>query len=160
MEKVHITHTDIASLAGCTPKSVGESAAWKTIITKAAEARRNLHQVLERKPLYSALHGVYSEVLADLKVVLQQSASKVQVQQSNETAAEEEFREQRRRKRTPSGSKEDAKKFAMHTAGVNDPPVRPQAEAQVPTRNYFAPLRSNEMEVAEDNTTDPTESQQ
>jgi hypothetical protein len=78
MKKVHVVLTDIASLAGCTPKSVGESAAWKTIITKAAETKRNLHQVLEGNPLYSALHGVYSEVLADLKVVLQQRASKVQ----------------------------------------------------------------------------------
>jgi hypothetical protein len=72
MEKVHVVLKDIASLAGCTPKAVGESPSWKHVIAKAAETRRNLHQILEGKALYSALHGVYSEVLTDLKVVLQQ----------------------------------------------------------------------------------------
>jgi hypothetical protein len=158
MEKVHVVLTDIASLAGCTPKSVWESAGLKSIITKAAETRGNLNQVLEGKPLYSALHGVYSEVLADLKVVLQQSASKVQVEKSSGAATEEEFREQRRRKWTPSEGNVNAKKVATPTAGVKDPRIRPQAE--VPTRNYFAPLRSNEMEVAEDITTDPAQRQQ
>jgi hypothetical protein len=87
-------------------------------------------------------------VLADLKVVLQQSASKVQDQVSNEQVAHEEIREQRRRKRKPSEGKENAKKVVTPTAWVSDPHIRP--EADVPTRNFFAPLRSNEMEAAEE----------
>jgi hypothetical protein len=143
MEKVHDVFKDIASLAGCTPTPAGESAKWKEIIAKAAETRRNLHQVLVGKPLYSALHGAYSEVLADLKVVLQQSASKVQLQPNNEPAAQEEFREQRRRKRNPS--EEAAKKQkTMPTTGIKDPRPRPQQD--VATRNYFAPLRTTEIE--------------
>jgi hypothetical protein len=95
------------------------------------------------KPLYSALHGVYSEVLADFKVVLQQSASKVHLQPSNELAAQEEFREQRRRKRNPS--EEAAKKQkTMPTTGIKDPRPRPQQD--VVTRNDFAPLRTTEIE--------------
>jgi hypothetical protein len=143
MEKVHGVLKDIASLAGCTPTAVGESEKWKEIITKEAETRRNLYQVLQGKPLYSALHGVYSEVLADLKVVLQQSATKVQLQPNNEAAAQDEFREQRRRKRNPS--EEAAKKQkTMPTTGIKDPRPRPQQD--VATRNYFAPLRTTEME--------------
>jgi hypothetical protein len=156
MEKVHLVLKDIASLAGCTPKSVGESEPWKNVITKAAETRRNLRQILQGKQLYSALHGVYSEVLADLKIVLQQSASKVEDNQTNEPGAQEDFREQRRRKRKPSDGKVSAKKVATTTDGVNDLHIRPQAE--VTTRNYYAPLRSNEMEVTEN--TNPAESQQ
>jgi hypothetical protein len=89
---------------------------------------------------------VYSEVLADLKIVLQQSASKAQ--QIIEPAAHDEFREQRRRKRNPSEGSINAKKVATPTVGVSDTHIRPQAV--VPTRNFFAPLRSNEIEVERD----------
>jgi hypothetical protein len=143
METVHDVLKDIASLAGCTPTPVGESTSWKRVITKAAETRRNLHQVLEGKPLYSALHGVYSEVLAVLKVVLQQSASKVQLQPNNEPAAQEEFWEQRRRKINPSEEAANKQK-TMPTTGIKDP--RPSPQQDVATRNYFAPLRTTEME--------------
>jgi hypothetical protein len=159
MEKVHLVLKDIASLAGRTPKSVGESEPWKNVITKAAETRTNLHQILHGKQLYSSLHGVYSEVLADLKIVLQQSASKAQ--QNIEPAAHDEFREQRRRKRNPSEGSVNPKKVATPTVGVSGTLIRPQAV--VPTRNFFAPPRSNEMEVAEGNGEDspnPIENQQ
>jgi hypothetical protein len=40
------------------------------------ETRRNLHQLLKEKQLYSALYGVYTEVLHDLMAVLKESAAK------------------------------------------------------------------------------------
>lgn len=60
---------DIASLAGCTPTSAGDSTEWKQIITNAEDTRRKLRQVPqgETTTVYSALHGVYAEV--DLKMV-------------------------------------------------------------------------------------------
>jgi hypothetical protein len=41
-----------------------------------AETRRNLHQILKEKQLYSALYGVYTEVLRELAAVLKESAAK------------------------------------------------------------------------------------
>jgi hypothetical protein len=40
------------------------------------ETRRNLHQYLKGKQLYSTLYGVYTEVLHDLTAVLKESAAK------------------------------------------------------------------------------------
>jgi hypothetical protein len=40
-----------------------------------ADARRNLHQVLKGKQLYSTLYGVYTEVPQDLTAVTKESAS-------------------------------------------------------------------------------------
>jgi hypothetical protein len=41
-----------------------------------AETRRNFHQLLKEKQMYSALHGVYTEELDNLTAVLQESAVK------------------------------------------------------------------------------------
>jgi hypothetical protein len=138
IERVHIEFTDIARLAGTTPTSVGESPPWTKIVLNAAETSRNLYGYLKGKALYSALHGVYAEVLQDLKCV---STGKGQTTQLKEP--DNEFREQRRRKRNPSN--EGAKKpKTMPIAGIKDPRLRPQQD--VPTRNFFAPLRTTDME--------------
>jgi hypothetical protein len=39
MEKVYEVLTDIASLAGCTPREVGESKEWACIVEKAEASR-------------------------------------------------------------------------------------------------------------------------
>jgi hypothetical protein len=41
-----------------------------------ADTRRNGHQLLKGKQLYSALYGVYTKVLHDLRAVLKESAAK------------------------------------------------------------------------------------
>jgi hypothetical protein len=62
---------------------------------------RNLNQPLKGKPLYSALNGVYAEVLNDLKVILKESAAKDEATSPvKEGEANEEFCKQKRRKRT------------------------------------------------------------
>jgi hypothetical protein len=70
MERVCVVFTAIARLARCTPASVGESPKWTLIVQNVAETTRNLHQLLKGKQLYSALYGVYIEVLHDLTAVL------------------------------------------------------------------------------------------
>jgi hypothetical protein len=77
MECVHGVLTTIAHLAGCTPGLTGESLKW-TLIIQNVDTKRNLHQLLKGKQLYSALHGVYTEVLYDLMAVLKDSAAKVE----------------------------------------------------------------------------------
>jgi hypothetical protein len=45
------------------------------IVQNVAKSRRDLHQLLTRKQLHSALYGVYTEVIHDLTAVLKESAA-------------------------------------------------------------------------------------
>jgi hypothetical protein len=62
-----------------------------------------------------------------------------------EQKSTEEFREQRRRKRNPSDEKAKKSKTSLPTTELRDPRLRPKGE--VPTKNFFAPLRTAEMDV-------------
>jgi hypothetical protein len=46
------------------------------IVKNMADTRRNPHQLLKGKQLYSAQYGVYTEVPHDLMAVLKDSAAK------------------------------------------------------------------------------------
>jgi hypothetical protein len=46
MEKVHEVLSDIASLAGCTPREVGDSKEWASIVEKSEASRINLYELL------------------------------------------------------------------------------------------------------------------
>jgi hypothetical protein len=128
-----------------------------------SDTRRNLHRLLKGKQLYSALYGVYTKALHDLTAVLKQSAAIGETAKTTITTPPsiEEVREQRRRKRKPT---DDADKRVMKpttsTTRVNPPP-RLQSKPEVPTRNFFDPLRSTEIEADySDNPNCSTESQQ
>jgi hypothetical protein len=101
MKKLHAL-LDISRLAGCTPAAVGESPKWTLITQNVVETRKNLHQHLKGKALYSALCGVYTEVLHELKGILQSSVAPREAEnpasETETTPSNEEFREQRRRK--------------------------------------------------------------
>jgi hypothetical protein len=98
MECVHGVLTTIAHLAGCIPASIGESLKWTLIIQNIADTKRTLHQLLIGKQLYSALYGVYIEVLHNSTAVLKDSAAKGETDKITITAppSTEEFCEQRR----------------------------------------------------------------
>jgi hypothetical protein len=127
-----------------------------------AVARRNLHQLLKGLQIYSALHGTYTEVLHDLTAVSRESAANGETAKTTITAPPSiaEFRERRRRKlESTDDSNQGAKKPTASTTGVNDPQFHSKPE--VPTRNFFAPLRSIEMEADHgDDADDTTERQQ
>jgi hypothetical protein len=112
--------------------------------------------------LYSALFGVYTEVLHELKGVLQGNVTTREAANYTnqpEPATNDEFREQRRRKRNSSdGQVKTAKKAHPPTTSANDPRLRRQQE--VPTRNFFAPLRSSQMETGEEIAIEHSENQQ
>jgi hypothetical protein len=142
IERVHLVLADISRLAGSTPSTVGESPQWSEVVINAAETSRNLYGGLNGKSLYSALHGVYTEVLLDLKCV-QDNTTSGQTTNQGRQPEETEFLEQRRRKR--NSSEEAAKKpKTMPTAGQKNPRLCQQQD--VPTENFFAPLRATEME--------------
>jgi hypothetical protein len=103
------------------------------------DTRRSLHQLLEGKQLYSALYGMYAQVLHDLTAVLKESAAKGEIAKTSITAppSTEKICEQRRRKRKPTDDADKrAKKPTTSTTGVNDPQF--QSKPEVPSRNFFA----------------------
>jgi len=67
--KVYEVMTDIARLAGCTPKEVGESKEWANIVNRTEAGRVKLFGTLEGETLLSALYGVYMLTFMDLKAV-------------------------------------------------------------------------------------------
>jgi hypothetical protein len=121
------------------------------------EASRNLHQLFVGKPLYSTLQGIYAEVLIDLKGVLQESAAKGDAPCTSISGTEEnEFREQKRCKRNYPGFVENEPK--KPTTALNNP--RLWRNQEIPTRNFFAPLRTTEVETSQSDATDDSTTNQ
>jgi 5-carboxymethyl-2-hydroxymuconate isomerase len=103
IERVHGVLIATARLAECTPASVREGPKWTTIVQNMAETRRYLHLLLKGKQLYSALYGVYTEVLHNLMAVLKENTAKGETAKitATESPSNEEFHKQRRRKQKP-----------------------------------------------------------
>jgi hypothetical protein len=122
-----------------------------------AVTRRNLNQLLKGVKLYSALYGMYTQVLEVLRAVLRENATNGETAKTTITAPPsiEEFHEQRRRKlKSTDDSDERAKKPTASTTEVNDPQL--QSKPEVRTRNFFAQLRSIEMEADHGDDADDT----
>jgi hypothetical protein len=75
MERVCGVLTAIVRLARCTSASVGESPKWILISRNMAGTRRDLHQHLKGKKLYSTLYRFYTEMLHNLTTALKESAA-------------------------------------------------------------------------------------
>jgi hypothetical protein len=117
---------DIEKLANCTPISVGESKEWADVISLAEDNREDYFEVLKGKTLFSALYGLYTVTLHDLKKIKKDS-----------TQQEDGFKKVHRRKRhCHEESTQAMKKVAL-----------PESNVKVATRNFFAPLRTNDMDT-------------
>jgi hypothetical protein len=123
---------DIITLAGCTPVSIGNSKAWNDIAENAKNDKAALRGVLKGKRQFSALCGIYSVALCEFKQVLQTSAKRTRSTDEKKNRLSE-FTEQKRRKRSNSSGQDSKKKAATSPA--------PYHKVQVPTTNFFAPLR-------------------
>jgi hypothetical protein len=90
---------------------------------------------------------VYTEVLYGLTAVLKQSAAKGETTKTTITAPPsiDEFSEKRRKRKPTDDANERAKKPTTFTTEVSDSQF--QSKPEVPTRNFFAPQRSIEMEA-------------
>jgi hypothetical protein len=120
--------------------------------------KSNLHKLLKGEELYSALYGMYTQVLHDLKAVVKESSSQGETAKTTITAPPsiEEFPKQERRKRKSTDDADKRiKKPATSTTGVNNPQLRPKDEA--PIWN-FAPLGPTERQA--DHGDDSTKRQQ
>jgi hypothetical protein len=140
----------IVGLARNTPDSVGDGEEWKQVICNIIEDKTNLCSLLQGKRLYCALYGMNTVTLSDRTDVLQRgsfstipdgSIAAASVGPPRTEPSSDEFWEPRRRKRNNSsdGEVRSLKK-----------PAQPDPEKTPAIRNYFAPLRTAEMDI-EDN---------
>jgi hypothetical protein len=114
---------DLEALAGCTPRPVGESEEWAAVIRAAEDNLESYSVALQSKTFYSALN--------ELKSVLKSSS------QARQPSQGDGFQEVRSRKR-------------QSTAEVARSPKKvdvPSPTGQVPTKNFYAPLRATNMET-------------
>jgi hypothetical protein len=95
---------NIGNLARYTPDKVGESSEWTTVVNSAEENTANLCKILNGKPPFSALYGMYTVTLNELEAAVRVSAqigvgggvSKTSVEA---TAQKDDFREVKTRNR-------------------------------------------------------------
>jgi hypothetical protein len=124
---------DIEDVAGYAPASVGDSEQWSSIVNAAEDNQTNFCKALTGKTLFSALYGMYTVTLNDLKALLKASSPAGKCVTPKWAAPREDgFKEVRRRKRHSSNEAAPTTKKAVSAAEV-----APQKE--VPTRNFFAP---------------------
>jgi hypothetical protein len=94
---------DIEDVARHIPASVGESAEWTAIVNAAEENRENYCKALHGKTLFSALYGIYTVTLDELKAVLKASTP---ADQTN--VEEQQGNKQRRRVVSPRSTEGEA----------------------------------------------------
>jgi hypothetical protein len=169
LKQVYKVLGDIVSLARCSPASVGTGTQWSSVVDSAKLDRVNLCQCLKGKSLFSALYGPYTVTLSELKGVLQQSVTEDNSIQGTSTATgtpamkapEDGFREQSRRRRDNSTDNELHQRGNKKATPPEAPKITAQAQKAAPaTRNYFAPLRTAEMEAEEEEGDSSSEQQQ
>jgi hypothetical protein len=118
-------------------------------VRSAEENRANFCKILEGKPLFSALYGIYTPILDELKAVLKTNAqaehSGALTKTSLESAAhDDDFQEVDRLKRHISND-------TSQTTKKSTVSVPKSAAGKLPTkagitRNFIAPHRTNDMD--------------
>jgi hypothetical protein len=88
LQQVHKMLGDTEILVECTLTKVGEISQWTTILKRAEEIRANFCKFLDGKPPFSALYGMYTATLNELKTVLMVSAQAGQSGAVNKTSLE------------------------------------------------------------------------
>jgi hypothetical protein len=147
IEDIKILHAGlvtIGQLIHSLPRVNGNSAEWKSIITRTEEERTVLWKHPEGQALFSGMLRLYAATHRDLRNSLKQEAS-VETER-DPTQSTEEFCKQKRRKRTPTGGKVKNQKKTT-TAATTPRGLRMQPQGQVSTKNFFALLRTKDMEM-------------
>lgn len=129
----------IGQLINDSPRGNGNGTAWREITTRAEAERAVLCKHLEGKALLTAILHLYATAHKELRDTI--------LPEPEQKEPNEEFREQRRRKRNPSDDEPAVPKKTSGTSGS----IRPQGDLPttnvVTTRNFYAPLRAAEMET-------------
>jgi hypothetical protein len=119
----------------------GKALEWTSIVSSAEENSK----ILEGKPLFGGLYGIYTLTLNELKAVLKVNAQEGQCRAVTKTSLEsaahdDDFQEVKRHKRHISNdtSQTAKKSIICH---------RKLPTKTVITRNFFATLRTNDMDT-------------
>jgi hypothetical protein len=135
----------IGQLIRISPPVNGNGGLWIELVARVETERAVLCKHLDGKALFTAMLRLYAAIHREMRdSVLPDSQQ-----------PKEKFREQRRRKRNPSDNQVKKPKPSLPTPGSRDPRLQPKRE--VPTENFFAPLRSSEMDI--EGTTDKPENE-
>jgi hypothetical protein len=132
----------IEEVAGYTPTAVEESAEWTAVGTTKEENWASYCKALSGKTPFSALYGTYTVALQELKALLKVGTTSPQTAKT--PTQEEGFQEVRRRKRHSSNEAARTSKKILVTAAPAAVNTTPKT---VPTRNFFAPLRTSSMDT-------------
>jgi hypothetical protein len=148
VQQTYRVFSETENLARCTPAKVGDNSDWTSIMNIAEKNRANFCKVLDGKLLFSALYGMYTVTLNELKAVLMVNALAGQSGAVNKTSmgstAQNDLQEVQRRKGRISNTSQSAKKSTKPvpiSGAVNLPPKA------VLTRQFFSPLRTTGMDT-------------
>jgi hypothetical protein len=104
---------------------------WEQLVAKAEAERTVLCKHLDDKALFTGILRLYAAIHREMNATLQ----------SGQVESQMKFREQKRRKWNPSDKRANIpSKTAVTSSSARDPRTRPQAE--LPRKNFFAPLRT------------------
>jgi hypothetical protein len=127
---------------------VGESSQWTTVVKSAEENRDKFCKPLDGKPLFSALHDMYMVTLKELQAVPKVNTQTGQSGAVNKTslkstAQDDDFQEVKIcRRRISNDTSETTMKSNKSVPISTTVKQNPKA---APNRNFFAPLRTNDM---------------
>ena len=88
VQQVQRVVSSIENLTKCTPARVGESSQWISVVNSAEENRAKFCKLLNGKPLFSALYGMYTVTLKELQDVLKVNTQTGQNGAVNKTSLE------------------------------------------------------------------------
>jgi hypothetical protein len=137
--------SDIEILARCIPVQVGESSKWTTVVNSVKEKRANFCKSVDGKLLFSALYGMYTVTLIELKAVSAQAkhSDSLNKTSSDSMAQDDDFWEVKKCKRHNSVDTSQSAKNSIKTVPISAAfKLPPKA---VSTRKFFAPLRITGM---------------
>jgi hypothetical protein len=122
---------------------VGESSEWASIENRAEENKINFCKALNGKPLSSALYGMYTGTLNEMKAVLKRSAQEGQSGAVNKTSVESTTQGdnsqgvKRRKKHVCNDTSQTTKKSTKTAPTSTDVKMSPKI---VLNRNLFTSL--------------------
>jgi hypothetical protein len=115
--------------------------AWRHLADRVEVERTVIRKLFDDKELFTELMHLYA-------VIYKEMVKSLQTDHRDESDAQEDFKEQRwrRRKRSSSGDQaKHTKKTAKHTTGARGMQILSQLE--LPTCNFFSPIRTAGTEI-------------
>jgi hypothetical protein len=142
---------DIKDVAGHIPASVGENEEWAAIVNAAEENRASYCKGLHGWPLSSALYGIFTVTLKELKAM---HKARTLAGQTNlpkatgqQTKKEDDFQEVRRRRRRATDENTGTSKKATVQTSTSPALNILYLQRRSAPETFSPPLRTTEMDT-------------